>query len=327
MSETGNIEELAKIISDDIFKWFKWEKRPIKDTDWTCVTKHHNKKTHPTDVVFHYDDPYTGSTIYLNTDLKSYKKSSITTASIEKALKSLSIAIECANVSDDWQQKFILDNTMYDRVIGLLFIYNHDNEFDKELKELIKTVDLKKINIEEFTKLIIFDPTRIQYLLNVVTDIKNLTADDKLPKRKDYTFFYPDLILSKRHGEEWNQPASIESLTAPWMIIKHKACEEISEGYLVYYDRRGDTVEEFIYLIDALSHYQMLLSNTPIRIRFTNSVPEAKNNLDKAKHEYLKTWGADEARERQLNQITANSITKVVSNYCPMEIGMRENDH
>jgi len=35
-------------------------------------------------------------------------------------------------------------------------------------------------------------------------------------------------------------------------------------------------------------------------------------------------WGADEARETQLNRIDAKRISKVVSNYCPMEIGMRD---
>lgn len=326
MSETGNIEELAKLISNDIFKWFKWKKRPIKDTDWKCVTDQHKKKTHPADVVFHYEDPYTGATVYLNTDLKSYKKSSITTTSIEKALKSLSLAIECANISEDWQDKFIVDESLFDNVIGLLFIYNHDDQYDTDSEEIFNKIDIEHLNIKEFTKLVVFDPERIRYLYNIVTDIKDLIADKKLPKRKKYTFFYPDLILSKRHGEEWNQPASVEALTAPWLIIKHKESKKAKEGFLVYYNKSGETVEEFIYLIDALSHYQMMLSDTPIRIRFINSVPEAKNNLDKAKSEYLKTWGSDEARERQLGLIRASKITKVVANYCPMEIGMREDE-
>lgn len=70
-----------------------------------------------------------------------------------------------------------------------------------------------------------------------------------------------------------------------------------------------------------------MLSNTPIRIRFTNSVPEAKNNLNKAKHEYLRTWGSDEAREKQLGLIQASKITKIVANYCPMEIGMGDDEN
>lgn len=74
MSETGNIEELAKIVSGDIFKWFKWKVCALKDADWKCVIDSHKKNTHPSDVVYYYDDPYSGDVIYINTDLKSYKK-------------------------------------------------------------------------------------------------------------------------------------------------------------------------------------------------------------------------------------------------------------
>lgn len=323
MPETGNIEELAKIVSNDIFKWFKWKTCVLKDTNWECVSEHHKKKTHPSDVVFYYDDPYSGNVIYLNTDLKSYKKGSINTASISNALSSLSLAVECANISEDWQKKYLSNDIGFDKVVGLLFIYNHDNEFDKDLVDIIEAIDFEKIDFPESVKLVVFDPDKIRNLVNIVNDLKGLVADDLLP-RNDYTFFYPDMVMSKRHGEEWSQPASLEALTSPWLIIKHRSTNGIEEGYLIYYQMLGETVEEFIYLIDAMSHYQMLLSSKPIRVRFTNSSEEAAINFDKAKLEYLKMWGADEAREIQLNRIDARRISKVVSNYCPMEIGMRD---
>ena len=323
MPETGNIEELAKIVSNDIFKWFKWKTCVLNDTNWECVSEHHKKKTHPSDVVFYYDDPYSGNVIYLNTDLKSYKKGSINTASISNALSSLSLAVECANISEDWQKKYLINDIGFDKVVGLLFIYNHDNEFDKDLVDIIEAIDFEKIDFPESVKLVVFDPDKIRNLVNIVNDLKGLVADDLLP-RNDYTFFYPDMVMSKRHGEEWSQPASLEALTSPWLIIKHRSTNGIEEGYLIYYQMLGETVEEFIYLIDAMSHYQMLLSSKPIRVRFTNSREEAAINFDKAKLEYLKMWGADEAREIQLNRIDAKRISKVVSNYCPMEIGMRD---
>jgi len=323
MSETGNIEELAKIVSSDIFKWFKWNTCALKDEDWQCVIDKHKKKTHPADVVYYYDDPYSGDVIYVNTDLKSYKKGSISSTSISSALNSLSMAVECANVSEDWQNKYLVNDIGFDHVVGMLFIFNHDDEFDKELVDVIEAIEFDKINIPENVRLVIFDPQKIRTLVNIVTDMKGLVADDLLP-RTEYTFFYPDLVMAKRHGEEWSQPASIEALTSPWLIIKHRATHEIEEGYVIYYHMSGDTVDEFVYLIDAMSHYQMLLSNKPIRVRFTNPGKDAANNFTKAKLEYLKMWGADEAREMQLNRIDARRIARVVSNYCPMEIGMRD---
>ena len=64
MSETGNIEELAKLVSNEIFKWFKWNTCPLKDTDWQCVIDSHEKKTHPADVVFDNDALLTAETGY-----------------------------------------------------------------------------------------------------------------------------------------------------------------------------------------------------------------------------------------------------------------------
>ncbi len=40
--------------------------------------------------------------------------------------------------------------------------------------------------------------------------------------------------MAKRHGEEWSQPASVEALTLPWLIIKHRATDDIEEGYVIY---------------------------------------------------------------------------------------------
>lgn len=110
MSETGNIEDLAKIVAKDIFSWFKWQQAGLKDVNWDCVQDHHKKKTHPSDTVFSYIHPYTGDRIFLNTDLKSYAEGTIKPAAIRKAIQSLAMSVECANVSQDWQDKYITDD-------------------------------------------------------------------------------------------------------------------------------------------------------------------------------------------------------------------------
>lgn len=325
MAETGNIETIAKEVSSRIFSWFKWKQFQLTDVNWECVKEKHNKKTHPSDVVFYYADPYTGRDIYLNTDLKSYAKGSITKESVTTALSNLSLSVDCARVSHDWQKKYIVNEMNYGDVGGLLFIYNHDGDYDKGLTEIVGKLECHKLPIAENTKVNLMDPLTIKRLNNVVVDIKDMVANEKFTKA-NYTFFYPDLIRTKRKGDEWAQPASIEALTAPWLILKYKVPKEGNEGYVIYYHRKGDSIDEFVYLLDALSHHQMLLSNKPIALRLTDACSSATINFQKAKIEYLRIWGLDESRESQLNRIEAGHIEQLSQYFSDIEIGMRDND-
>lgn len=327
MAETSNIAALAERISQDIFTWFKWSSRPLRDSNWECVLDHHHKKTHPSDVVFHYDDPYTGKVLYLNTDLKSYTTSSITKTQIENALESLSLSVECANISEEWQRQFLLPHAGSSEVIGLLFVYNHDNSFDKNFNALLGKIRLSRLDIKERNRIVVFGPQMIVNLFNIVHDLKDLVAEQKMTRYRDYTFFYPDLSLSKAHGDQWSHAASIELLVGPWIIIKHKEIpDQLKEGYLIYYMRDGSQVDEFVYFLDALSRFQMLLGDEPIRIRLVKAIGEAANNFNIAKDKYLSVWGADEQRARRLNGISINSIPTRETSFNLVEIGMREDE-
>ncbi|MBB1317822.1 hypothetical protein H5123_09225 [Shewanella sp. SR43-4] len=326
MGEAGNIEAIAKLVSERLFNWFKWYKFPLTDVNWECVKEDHCKKTHPSDVVFYYLDPYTGHHIYINTDLKSYAKDSITKTSITTALSNLSLSVDCARVSQDWQKLYIVSDIDYGDVGGLLFIYNHDGDYDKGLSEIVLKLDSNKLPIAENTKITLMDPITIRRLNNVVVDIKDMVANEKFTK-SNYTFFYPDLVRSKRKGDEWDQPASIEALTAPWLTLKYKASiGSGEEGYVIYYHRKGETVDEFIYLLDALSRQQLLLSNKAIELRLTDASKIAIVNFEKAKIEYLSVWGLDDSREAQINRIKAGHIEQLSQYFSDIQIGMRDND-
>ena len=112
--EVSNITEIATKVSDEIFKFFRWETLPIKDQNFQCNKTDIHKKskgheTHPVDVVFHYDDPYLNKTIYLNTDLKSYSKGSIEyKKGVIKTLNSLAQTIDCAQGSSEWRKRYVL---------------------------------------------------------------------------------------------------------------------------------------------------------------------------------------------------------------------------
>lgn len=108
MAETANTASLGNKVSEDIFKWLKWQFKTAKDVNFPCETETHGKETHPVDVVFYYKNPYNDKMVYVNTDLKSYTEVSINANSTRNALKSLSMTIECASISERWQTFFVI---------------------------------------------------------------------------------------------------------------------------------------------------------------------------------------------------------------------------
>ncbi len=137
MAENGPREEIAKVVSSDLLSIFKWEQYGPYDQDFPCrkQDKHLDKEkkqkhTHPVDVVFGYKDPYSNKNVLFNTDLKSYGKGSISPTKIEEALTSLAKTIDCAENSSHWQAKYLIPAGDFE-VRGLLFVYNHDNQYQK----------------------------------------------------------------------------------------------------------------------------------------------------------------------------------------------------
>lgn len=330
MAETTNIAEIAVKISKEIFKYFFWETHQKHDDNFECINKEHlgagskAKISHPGDVVFFYEDPYLGKRIYLHTDLKSYAADSISSTSLRNAFKSLCMTIECAKESSDWRNKYSVDASESYEVRGMLFIHNHDNGYDKNFYEAIDKIDLSSLPVSPGSILHFLGPKDIQRLYNISNDIMRLMAGEELPKK--YTFYYPDLVLYRRQGDVWNQPATIESLTGPYLIIKHECIGTNGAGYVIYYNRPGESPEEFEYFLDSLSRYQMLESGEKIRIRVTdgNAIDDLKSVFKTAKKKYAKAWGFDPARESILDQIEIDRITSVTNTYNPGDMGWKE---
>jgi hypothetical protein len=330
VSETINIGEIASQISKDIFKHFLWETHPKRDDNFKCTNEKHlgeggkPKSTHPGDVVFFYEDPYLGKRIYLHTDLKSYAADSLNSTKLRAAFKSLCMTIECAKESSEWRKKYSVDASEPHEVRGMLFVHNHDNGYDKPFYEAIDKVDLQGLPISPGSLLHFLGPHDIQRLYSIGNDIIRLKAEDELPK--EYTFYYPDLVMSRRQGDVWGQPATIESMTGPYIIIKHGPSEACSAGYVIYYNRPGECAEEFEYFLDSLSRYQMLESGEKIRIRVTNgnTIDDLKSVFHTAKKKYAKAWGFDHAREVILSGIEIDRITSVTNTYNPGKMGWRE---
>lgn len=337
MSENANIAQIANKVSTDIFKVFHWELHAQNDSNFECVLDSHknglgkNKLTHPGDVVFRYFDPYLNKTIYLHTDLKSYKKSTIQKTKIRDAITSLAMTVECAHISASWSKKFLAEEGHPYEIRGLLFVVNHDNKATLRFNELLRGISKTSLSIAKSQILHVLGPIEISSLYSIATDIKLSIADKKISPL--YRFFYPDLTLWKRHTpDDQRTGATIEMLMAPYFILKHAAVQdekgvEIERlGSLIYYARSGETVEEFVYLLDCLSRCQLVNSREQIRIRSSHRErsPEMKNNFDKAKRRYCQMWGFDGDREQEVMSISIDGIQQILPNYVPDEIGWRE---
>lgn len=330
MGETQNIGEIAAKISKDIFKHFMWKTHPKRDDNFICSNVKHtgdggkSKATHPGDVVFFYEDPYLGKHIYLHTDLKSYAAGTITSTKLRSAFKSLCMTIDCAKSSLNWRDKYSVEASEAHEVRGLLFVHNHDNGYDKPFYEAIDKIDLPSLPVAPGSLLHFFGPHDIQRLYCIANDIIRLKGENELPQ--EYTFYYPDLVMFRRQGDVWGQPATIETLTGPYIIIKHGSIGTHGAGYVIYYNAPADCPEEFEYFLDSLSRYQMLESGEKIRIRVTRegAKEDLKSIFHTAKKKYVKAWGFDPAREAIMDQIDIDRITSVTSTYSPGDMGWRE---
>lgn len=329
MSETVNIGEVAEKLSADIFKHFLWSMNPKWNENFSCSNPNHKdsdgdqKSLHPGDVLFSYEDPYLGTKTYLHTDLKSYEKKSITKTKMRDAFKSLAITIECARDSDSWRKLYSIDQSEDYEVKGLLFVHNHDHGYQKSFYNVIEKIGFDSITIPPNVYIHYLGPQDIQRLYSIANDLIRLMHNKEMSD--DYTFYYPDLVMRRRQGDVWAQPATIEALTSPYLIVQHKGAEKAEPGYIVYYNRPGSSPSEFEYFLDSLSRYQMLESGKSLKVRVTCAAPDKdiKSNFNTAKIKYAKAWGFEPVRQTVLDAITFTHVTAITDAYNPGWMGWR----
>lgn len=332
MAETVNIGEIANKLSEELFDSFFWKSHPKRDENFKCVDPEHlsdgakpkQKDTHPGDVVFYYSDPYLGRRVYLHTDLKSYSKETIGPVKIRAALKSLAMSVECARQSAEYRTIYSTPQDENFEIKGLLFVHNHDHKYKGSFQEAIAKTDLSTLPIAPHVYIHFLGPVDIDRLFTISNDVIRLKYQKLLPE--DYSFYYPDLVMWRRHGDVWGQPATIEALTAPYFIIKYPSTDRTDPGYIIYYNRQGASVAEFEYLLDSLSRYQMLEPEEQIRIRIVHSEPDTnyKSNFLSATNKYAKVWGFEPKRQEILERITIDPVTAVSTSYALSDMGWRD---
>lgn len=332
MSETANIAAMSEKIADDLFEVFKWERKIVQDQSWDCVNPedHANKKDHPSDCVFYYRDPYDGEQKYINTDLKSYAKTSINAYQIRKAILSLSYATNCAAYNPNWKKLFKPEDPH--TIKGLLFVYNHTGDYNGDFGKIVNEIndsgkDNPKVNhLDGNNQIFIMSPQKIVELNSIAKDIQVMIGTKVLPDTDKFCYFHPNEVLNKNHtSHDYSEPATLEVLFSPWIIIKHAATTKIEAGYVIYYMKSGESVDEFIYLLDALSYFQILNDKGSVNIKLVHKNSHAALNLREAVNLYFTNLGYDEERVKALQEnLAGKTIDKVIPQFSSIEIGLRQ---
>lgn len=322
MAETISIAKMADKLSLELFNDFHWERVGEANANWECVDERHSEKTHPSDVVFYYDNPYSLSRTYVTCDLKSYAVASIQRATIATAATRLARSLACAEKSSDWQGRYLHQNVTPE-ICALLFIYNHDGDYDSNFQHLVSAIDYQKLEIPPGSKMFVLGPKDIFWLNNVRYDIVYMRGNGELPPKNKCAFHYPQLALRKNVQPQKAKAATLEMLTGPWIIMEYQPLQgPMRRGFLIYYRPRGEHIEEFLYLLDYLLHYQVLDEDTEVHIKTIDPDPGSHSRFSRAIDQYVHEHAAGEELKTILNRITFSEISNLRLKFSEQQIAM-----
>jgi hypothetical protein len=331
MAETANIAAIAEKLSGELFAEFFWKRTGPMNENWGCEkSEHHNVKTHPSDVVFYYDEPYAKQRTYINCDLKSYATSSITPHKLKGAVESLAKQVACAEISAEWRAKYI-HNGVTPAVSGLLFVYNHDGEYDKDFRQHLKSVQqTAKLDLPRGSKMVVLGPEDIFWLDNVRYEICQMRGRRvgglPLPDPEHCKYFYPQLVRRKNLQLDHAKAATLEMLTSKLIVLEYtRPSTPDHKGLVLFYRGKGAASEEFTYLLDYLRHFQLLQENTDIEIKLLDASPLAPAMFQKAIQSYVDGLSAGDVNSPLAERVAAiqyKRITQVLTRFSDLELGM-----
>ncbi|HYG91870.1 MAG TPA: hypothetical protein VD978_37105 [Azospirillum sp.] len=329
MGETDHIAEQAELAASELFSEFFWEKTGPTNQNWPCEDKdRHDVETHPCDVVYYYDEPYAAVRTYVHCDLKSYAKGSISTAAMKSALISLAKQVSCADRSSVWRDRHVLSKPNAS-IVGLLFVYNHDGEYDKDFQTTIADIRSEMLDIPKGSRVYVLGPKEIYWLDNVADDIKRMRGKKKpeIPSQELCSYFYPQPVRRANVQSVSAKAASLEMLTSPIIMMQYRMSPSSAHrGIVLFYSRKGETPEEFMYLIDLLRKYNLLDQYTSITVKTLNASSNAPPNFEKAQQQYVERLpGGDKNAELSgfVKDIKYESMSKVKTTFSTVELGMQ----
>lgn len=330
MGETANIAAMAEKLSAELFAEFFWTRTGPMNQNWDCQKPDvHRATQHPSDVVFYYDEPYTQQRTYVNCDLKSYARSSIKLTALRGALESLSKQVACAEISDEWRSLYV-HKGVTPAIAGLLFVYNHDGEYDKDFRQHVKALQAAKLDIPRGSKLVVLGPADIFWLDNVRYEIVQMrgrrSGGPRLPEPEHCKYFYPQLSRRKNLQLDHAKSATLEMLTSKLIVLEYVRPEAADRtGVVLFYRGKGESSDEFTYILDYLRHFQLLRDNIDVELKMLTASTLAQPMFQKAVHSYvdgLAAAGQKSPLADCVNRIEFKRISQVLTRFSDIELGM-----
>lgn len=328
MAETINRAQMAEDLSSKVFAEFLWQKTGPMNENYPCERQDvHGAQTHPTDVVFYYDEPYSAVRRYIQCDLKSYGATTIKRQVVKDAVLSLADQVTCAEISETWQKRYVHGSSTFD-ISGLLFVYNHDNEFHRSFDALVSDIRPEDINLPRKSRLYVLGPEDINWLQRVARELQQMRGEEdeskRLPPRERCAFYYPQLVRNAAVRGERARAATMEMLKSPWIVMEHFDENEARQGFLIFH-RRKTSAEGLMYLIDYLRRHEMIESKTRIEIKVQPDDDEASSNLQKAVQEYVSSMtrtNHDTDFAKRLAKIRISHVPEILASYSTTQMGM-----
>lgn len=328
--ETENVAKMAELISEEIFFPFGWESPGTTGENFPCCKTEEHKADkshlmHPMDVVFKYEDPFNDFTNYLHTDLKSFSTGSITQHKLAPAIRELAKSVECANVSETWRDRHTLEGEAY-RVNGLLFIYNHDEGFDKSFASVLRKTGIRTLTLPPKYRIYVIGPHKISYLKNILVDIEREKGKGNLPPGEGEEFYYPDRVR-RLPRQSSSKIGRLELLLGRIQVVPFDfidAKKNQKKGYNIYYEGAGESQQEFEFLIDFCFRNQLVKDDYHLSIRMPNAGDEAGHRFHAAKKSFRQQFYNLKEIENRLDQIDYARIDTLVTKFSTIEIGMNK---
>ncbi|WP_371875103.1 hypothetical protein [Duganella vulcania] len=315
----------AEIVASELFSEFFWNKLGPTNHDWPCEEQElHQVKTHPCDVVYYYDEPYAARQTYVHCDLKSYAKGSITSLALKVAAESLARQVACAERSEEWRKLHTQDHVTF-IVSGLLFVYNHDGEYDKDFNSSLIGITPESLQLPRGSRLFILGPKEIFWLDNVRDEIQRMRGkkNAEIPQAEFCSYFHPQLIRRANLQVKKAKAATLETLTSPIIILEHSDPRgSAKRGVVVFYGRAGESADEFMYLIDTLRKYELLDGRTDVVVKTLDASRVSSPMFEKAKLQYLEGLaGSTTDLGDYVRQIRYEPMSHIKTSYSNIDLG------